>query len=74
MSSKKGSLQKRIRHYSPSNIFINYCNHCLALCLPNIMKDADFLELFGKHSIIYPKRNTFRVSGDDLWKETIKNY
>ena len=41
MSCKIGCLQRRIRHYSHFNVYIN-CH--LAVCLPHIMKH-DYLEL-----------------------------
>ena len=45
MSGKKTGLQRRIRHYSPHNIYINCRNHRLALCLPHLMKKPEFAEM-----------------------------
>ena len=45
MSGKNTGLQRRIRFYSPFNIYINCRNHRPALCLPHLMKDVDFAEL-----------------------------
>ena len=47
MSGKKNGLQRRIRNYSPFNIYINCRNHCLALCLPHLMKDQYLGELLS---------------------------
>ena len=44
MSGKKNLLQKRIRNFSPFNIYINCCNHGLALCLPHLMKNIEYAE------------------------------
>ena len=52
MSGKKSGLQRRIRHYSTFNIFINCRNHRLALCLPHIMKDPDFSELLMDYDAV----------------------
>ena len=45
MSGNNSGLQRRIRFYSPFNMYINCRNHRLALCLLHLMKDADFAEL-----------------------------
>ena len=47
MSGKDTGLQRRIRFYSPFNIYINCRNHRLALCLPHLMKDSDIGELLS---------------------------
>lgn len=45
MSGKKSGLQRRIRHESPFNIYINCRCHRLALCFPHLMKHEDFKDL-----------------------------
>ena len=42
MSGKEGGLKRRIRRYSPFNIYVNCRNHRLALSLPHIMKNKNF--------------------------------
>ena len=45
MRGNKNGLQRRLRNYLPFNIYINCRNHCLALCLPHLMKDQYLGEL-----------------------------
>ena len=45
MSGRKNGLQGRIRNESPHNVYVNCCNHRLALCLPHLMKDKEFASL-----------------------------
>ena len=52
MSGKIGGLQRRIRHYSPFNVYINCRNHRLALCLPYIMKHPDYSELLMDYDAV----------------------
>ena len=47
MSGKEGRMQRRIRHYSPFNIYVNSCNHRLTLCLPHIMKNKKFSNMLA---------------------------
>ena len=46
MGGKKNGLQRRIRNFSPFNIYINCRNHRLALCLPHLMKNIEYADLF----------------------------
>ena len=46
MGGKKNGLQRRIRNFSPFNIYINCRNHRLALCLPPLMKNIEYADLF----------------------------
>ena len=52
MSGKEGGLQRRIRHYSPFNIYVNSRNHRLALCLPHIMKNKKFLNMLAGYDAL----------------------
>ena len=45
MSGKYNGLQRRIRNFSPFNIYINCRNHRLALCLPHLTKNIEYAEL-----------------------------
>ena len=45
MSGKKNGLQRRIRNFSPFNIYIKCRNHRLALCLPHLTKNIEYAEL-----------------------------
>ena len=45
MSGKMSGLQRRIRNFSPFNIYISCGNHKLALCLPHLMKIIEYAEL-----------------------------
>lgn len=45
ISGKNTGLPRQIRFYSLSNMYINCRNHRLALCLPHLIKDANFAEL-----------------------------
>ena len=45
MGGKNTGLQKRIRFYFPFNMYINCRKHRVALCLPHLIKDADFAKL-----------------------------
>ena len=47
MSGKKLGLQRRIQNESPHNIYLNCCNHQLALCLPHLKKDKEFAPLLA---------------------------
>ena len=47
MCGKERGLQRRIQHYSPFIIYMNCCNHHLALCLPHIMKNKKFSNMLS---------------------------
>ena len=49
MSGKKNGLQRRIRNESPHNIYLNCRNHQLALCIPHLMKDKEFVPLLATY-------------------------
>ena len=44
MSGERKGLQRRIRHVSPFAVYMNCCNHCLALCLVHLLKSYSELE------------------------------
>ena len=56
MSGKNTGLQRRIRFYSPFNMYINCRNHRLASCLLHLMKDADFAELLIDYDSFIPSK------------------
>ena len=45
MSETKRGLQRRIRLYSPFNLYVNCRNHYLALCLSHLTKDSELGKL-----------------------------
>ena len=48
MSGKRKGLQRRKRHVSPFAVYMNCCNHCLALCLMHLLKSYSELESLDK--------------------------
>ena len=52
MSDKEGGLQRRTGHYSPFNIYMICHNHCLALCLPHIVKNKKFSEMLADYDAL----------------------
>ena len=52
MSGKEGGSQRRKQHYSPFNIYMNCRNHCLALCLPQIMKNKKFSNMLADYDTL----------------------
>ena len=45
----KNGLQRQIRNESPHNIYVASHNHQLALCLPHLMKDKEFVPLLAPY-------------------------
>ena len=60
MSGKQNGMQRKIQHVPPYALYINCCNHILALCLVHLIKEyrelqsIRYFNLFGKSSIIAP--------------------
>ena len=52
MCGKEQGLQRRIQHYSPFIIYVNCCNHHLALCLPHIMKNKKFSNMLADYDAL----------------------
>ena len=48
MSGERKGLQRRIRHVSPFAVYMNCCNHRLALCLVHLLKSYSELESLDK--------------------------
>ena len=48
MSGERKGLQRRLRHASPFNVYLNCRNHRLALCLVHLIKKYEVLESLDK--------------------------
>ena len=59
----KNGLQRQIRNESPHNIYVACHNHQLALCLPHLMKDKEFVPLLAPYdNFLLRVWKTFRYS------------
>ena len=77
MSGKKNGLERRIRNFSLFNIYINYRNHRLALCLPHFLKNIEYAELLLDYDAVLlgvrkmfrysPKKELYRNQFKHLW-------
>ena len=52
MSGKRNGQQRRIRYSPPFNIYSNCRNHCLALCLPHLMKNICLGEIMNDYDTL----------------------
>ena len=52
MSGKRNGQQRRIRYNLPFNIYSNCRNHCLALCLPHLMKSICLGEIMNDYDTL----------------------
>ena len=52
MSGKRNGQQRRIRYNPPFNIYSNCRNHCLALCLPHLMKNICLGEIMNDYDTL----------------------
>ena len=68
MSGRKNGLQRRIRNESPHNIYLNCRNHRLALCIPHLMKDKEFVPLPSTYDNLFlGVWKTFRYSPKKMY-------